>query len=479
MAGVKKNFIYLSAYKVLEMLLPMITSPLLSRRLGADALGVYTYTYSIASVFVMFAELGVYRYGMREIAKVRDDKQKLNQTYSDIYSTHLFCGGLVLIIYMLFVMTSVKSNQIIYIIQAGCLISNMLDNAFFYVGIEDVKTLSLRDALIKMCTFFLIIVVVKSPEDLMLYTVIMVVSSIVGKFIALIYARKYVRIVKPVMGACIKHLKPMSILMIPALAAVIYQSMDRIMIGRFYNSADVGYYDCASKALIPKNIITALGTVLCPGIAKAYAEGERKQVNETFANSMKVSLIMALAFMFGISAIAKEFAPFFWGEDFAVCSKFMIGLSISLPIWCVGEVIRNQYLLPCGKDNEYMLAFLIGVVVNAILNFILIPTSGATGAIIATICAELVMSMVQAYFIRKEISIKRILLPTIPYFVIGCFMLFVVRKVAEILFFKAIICIAVEVLTGAGLFIILSFIYEIKSGQRCFILLFDKMRKKE
>lgn len=475
MAGVKRNFIYLSLYKVLEMLLPMITSPLLSRKLGADALGIYTYTYSIASVFVMFAELGVYRYGMREIAKVRDDKSKLNQIYSDIYSTHLFCGGVVFVIYILFVITSVKNNVIIYIIQAGCLISNMLDNAFFYVGIEDVKTLSLRDALIKICTFILIIVVIKSPEDLVIYTIIMVISSIIGKFIALIYARKYVRMVKPNVSACVNHLKPMAVLMVPALAAVIYQSMDRIMIGRFYNNADVGYYDCASKALIPKNIITALGTVLCPGIAKAYAEGKRNQVNETFKNSMRVSVIMSLAFMFGISAIAKEFAPFFWGKDFSICSKYMIGLSISLPVWCVGEVVRNQYLLPCGKDNEYMFAFLIGVAVNAILNFILIPITGATGAIIATICAELVMSAVQAYFIRKEILIKKILVTTIPYFLIGCFMLFVVRNIAKILTFMPIICIVIEVIVGASLFTLLSFVYEIKSQHKCFILLFDKM----
>lgn len=479
MAGVKRNFIYLSAYKVLEMLLPMITSPLLSRRLGASALGIYTYTYSIVSVFVMFAELGVYRYGMREIAKVRDNKQQLNQVYSDIYSTHLFCGGIVFVIYMLFVTTMVKKNIIIYIIQAGCLISNMLDNAFLYVGIEDVKTLSLRDALIKMCTFFLIVMVIKSPNDLMLYTIIMVSSSVIGKFIALVYARKYVKLVKPIIATCIKHLKPMSILMIPALAAVIYQSMDRIMIGKFYNDSDVGYYDCASKALIPKNIITALGTVLCPGIAKAYAEGEREQVNTTFATSMKVSLIMSLAFMFGISAIAKEFAPFFWGEDFSVCSKFMIGLSISLPIWCIGEVIRNQYLLPCGKDNEYMFAFLVGVMANAILNFVLIPKSGATGAIIATIFAELVMSMVQAYFIRNDISIKKIILSTIPYFLIGVIMLLIVREIANVLTFKAIINILIEVLVGASVFAIFSIMYEIKSEHKCILLLFDKMIKKK
>ena len=61
--SVKLNFIYLSLYKMLELLLPLVTSPLLSRRLGAEALGIYSYTYSIVSLFVVIAELGFYRYG--------------------------------------------------------------------------------------------------------------------------------------------------------------------------------------------------------------------------------------------------------------------------------------------------------------------------------------------------------------------------------------------------------------------------------
>ena len=123
--------------------------------------------------------------------------------------------------------------------------------------------------------------------------------------------------------------------------------------------------NCASKALIPRNIITALGTVLCPSIANLYASNQKEIAKQKITYSFTVSMIMALSFMFGISAIAQDFAPWFWGKSFVTCSPMLIGLSISIPIWTIGEVIRNQFLLPTGRDKEYTWVFVAGVITNA------------------------------------------------------------------------------------------------------------------
>lgn len=467
MASIKKNFFYLSAYKMLEMLLPMVTSPLLSRRLGAEALGVHTYVNSVVSIFVTVAELGVYRYGMREIAKVRDNQGLLNQTYSDIYATHAFNGGCVAVIYYLYALFLVNPTYRVFaLIQGITILGNILDNAFFYVGIENVRAVSIRDAISKLAAFVLTLLFVKSPDDLIKYVILMVVTTLFGKLWGLVNAGKYVKFVKPDLLNCKMHYKPMAVLMIPAIAAIIYQSMDKIMIGTFYNEEDVGYYECASKALIPRNIISALGTVLCPRIANLYVEEKRKEAAGLFKNSMIVSLIASYAFMFGISAVSKEFAPWFWGEDFSVCTELLIGLSVSIPLWCVGEVIRNQFLLPTRRDNEYMLAFVVGVAVNAIANVLLIPGYGARGAIFATLLAELIMSLVQMWLVRKELPCMRMIGSTIPYFIIGMLMFTGVRGIAGIVQVSRTVLICIEVISGVILFAALSFLYEGITGKK-------------
>lgn len=459
--SVKLNFIYLSLYKMLELLLPLVTSPLLSRRLGAEALGIYSYTHSIVSLFVVIAELGFYRYGLREIAKVRDNQKQLNQTYSNIFFTHIINALVILSLFIFSVFCFYQTSDKKFLLIQGILIfNNLIDNSFLYIGLENIKPIAIRDGMTKLIAFALIILLIKSPDDLMVYITLMALSATISKLISLLYSRKFVTFIKPEIKVCMTIYRPMLLLMIPALASVIYQSMDKIMIGWYYNETHVGYYDCASKALIPRNIITALGTVLCPSIANLYASNQKEIAKQKITYSFTVSMIMALSFMFGISAIAQDFAPWFWGKSFATCSPMLIGLSISIPIWTIGEVIRNQFLLPTGRDKEYTWVFVAGVITNAIVNIILIPQYGAMGAIIATTVAEIEMSLIQLYLVRKDLPLVKQLLTLWPYLLAGMFMLLTVQLVHAMFINFYTVKILLEILSGFLSFVIFTLILE-------------------
>ena len=89
MTNIKKNFLYNIVYQILIMILPFITAPYLARVIGADGTGLYSYTYSIANYFVLFAMLGINNYGNRRIAQVRDEKEKLSKEFWTIYTMQL------------------------------------------------------------------------------------------------------------------------------------------------------------------------------------------------------------------------------------------------------------------------------------------------------------------------------------------------------------------------------------------------------
>lgn len=477
MNKIKSNFVYATAYKMLEIMLPIITSPLLSRKLGADSLGTYSYTYSIAALFVMFAEMGSYRYGMREIAKVQKNGVSRNRVYSDIYWTHLITALVTLIFYLIFVLIIGKNLRGIFLLQSLCIVSNMISNSFLFVGMEDMKVVTLRDGAVKIITFILIVLLIKSPSDLITYILIFNICDVFSKLITLVYAKKYVYLSRPNISNCVKHFKHMFVLMIPVLAAGIYQSMDKIMIGFLYEKSDIGYYECASKALIFQNIITTLGIVFCPHIVNLHSIGKKKEAEKVFKQSFNISIIISYAFMFGVSAIAREFAPLFWGKGFEASAPMMIGLSISLPLWTVGEVIRNQFLLPLGRDYEYMWAFIFGVAVNAFLNLFLIPLYGAMGAIGATIVAELAMSAIQSFFVRKEINIINNILQTIPYLLCSIFMYVVVREFATFWHGNSFVGLLLEIIIGIVAYLLLCFMYEVSTQNEFLLTILKGWRK--
>lgn len=471
---VKKNFIYLSLYKIFELSLPLVTSPLLARKLGAQSLGIYVYTYSIVSIYTVIAELGVYRYGMREIAKVRDNQKKLNQTYTDIFFTHAINATGVFFIYLLSIPIFNMDNKFIFFLQSGNIIAVLLDNAFFYVGIEDIRDLSIRDGAVKLVSFIGIFFLIHRPSDLALYTLLMVLSSLVSRIVALIYAKKYTHFTKPSWSKIKLYYPPMVLLMIPALSLVVYDSMDKIMIGRFYSKAEVAYYDAASRVLIVKNIISSLGTVMAPRLANLFAKRKNKEAMHEFEYSMEICLIMAYLFMSGFIVVANQFAPLFWGEQFSRCATLMSLLSICIPIWTVGEVIRNQYLLPIGKDKEYAASFIVGVSTNIVFNLFFIPSDGAIGSIYATLIAETAMSGVQLWFVRKELRFYKTFVYTMPYLLISLSMIIFVKSIVLHMYVDNMVKLILETLFGSVYLVVLIIVFELISGRK---LLINVMKK--
>lgn len=475
MTSVKRNFIYISSYKVLELILPLVTSPILSRRLGAEGLGVFSYSYAIVSVFVMVAELGLYRYGMREIARVCDNKAILNKTFSDIFTTHIVNGILILCIYIILLPFICGENFIIFFIQSIYILSNIIDNAFLYVGIGMMKPLTLRDTTVKLSTFILIIIAIKTPSDLIAYALIMSLSSIFARILSLIYGRKFVSFVKPSVKSCLLHYKNMFKLMIPLVSEGVYNNLGKLMVGAFFNARSVGYLDLSSKATIPKTIISSVGTVMCPNIAKLYAKGDKAKAILQFEKSFRVCMIIAYLASFGIASVASEFAPWFWGEEYIVCAPLIMGFAASIPFWAVGEAIRNQFLLPTRRDNQYLMAFLIGVFSLMLLCCCFVPKFGAMGAVISTIGAEAIMSFVQIILVKNDLSIFRPILCTIPYLITSLLMFLCVRIYSKICSADLSLKLFTEILVGILAYFFLTASYELLSKKYLLISMFYKL----
>ena len=125
------------------MILPLITAPYIARVLGAELIGVYSYTHSIAYYFVLFAQLGLSVYGNRTVAQVRDNQDKLNYTFSSLYKLQLLIAIISCVVYMTYVSGFAKPEYKVYfVLQFLYVISGVFDINWFYFGIEKFKLTS-------------------------------------------------------------------------------------------------------------------------------------------------------------------------------------------------------------------------------------------------------------------------------------------------------------------------------------------------
>ena len=98
--SVTKNYIYNLSYQILAIIVPLITTPYLSRVLGAENIGIYSYTLSITTYFILFGSLGVAMYGQREIAYLQDQtKHDRSKTFLEILFMRFITLGISLLIF--------------------------------------------------------------------------------------------------------------------------------------------------------------------------------------------------------------------------------------------------------------------------------------------------------------------------------------------------------------------------------------------
>ena len=456
-ASVKANLFYNVAYQILLMITPIITSPYTSRVLGTEGLGIYSYTYSMASCFAIVGMLGVANYGNRTIAAVQLDKGERSKVFWNIFFIQVIATIITLIAYVVYILNLCPIKyRVISFIQIITVLCSMCDINWYFFGVEKFKLTVVRNSIVKLLNVVLIFVLVKDKTDTAVYTFIIVGSLLLSNLLIWPFLKNEVFWVKPTFREMKKHFKPMLILFIPIIAITLYNRMDKVMIGIFSSMTQNGLYENAEKIInIPKSLIAALGTVMLPRMTFLFTNGDNKSANIYIEKSMELVCASSSALMFGVAAIAPEFAPWFFGKEFAETSVIIMVIAPTIFFVSWANVIRTQYLIPLQLDSIYIKSVWLGAIINLIINTLLIPVKGAMGAVIGTDMAEFTVMLYQTLKVRKKLPIKSYILMGIPYFVAGIIMFILVRIVANYIH-KDVAGVFIEMLVGVIVFLLVS-----------------------
>ena len=446
--SVKKNYLYNVTYQILLIILPLLTAPYISRVLGAESIGIYSYALSISAYFISFGSLGVDLYAQREIAYYQDDKKSYSKTFWEITILRLFTMAISIIIFY-FTFASNGDYQIFFKILLIELIGKCFDISWFFKGLEDFKKIVLRNLVIKILSIIAIFTFVKTPSNLNLYFWIYVLSVILGNLSLWLYLPKYVCKIKISALKIFRHLKPTISLFIPQIAIQVYTLLDKTMIGAIYeDKSEVGYYEQGQKIInMLLTVITSLGTVMLPRIANFFANNKKNAVKSYMEKSFNFVFLLAFPMIFGIIAVAKDFVPIFFGPGY---DKVIILMSIISPVLLfigMSNVIGTQYLLPTKRQKEYTISVVTGSIVNLCINASLIWKYGALGASIGTIIAEFTVTLVQIIFVKDEFDFKKIFKSAINY-IIASIIMFIICKLTSIIPVNDFVSLILQVASG-------------------------------
>lgn len=416
MNKVKKNYLYTAISQFVLLSFSFITLPYVSSRLGIENYGLYSYAYAILTYFLIFAKLGILNYGTRTIAENKT-KKGLKKTFFEIYIIQFLLTTIIIFIYCFYCILFCKSSILFSFLYLLFLIANYFDIAWFFQGIQDFKSVSIRNLLINLIVFPCVLLFIKNSSDVLIYVLICGIGQIIGNLFLFLKSKYY--LVKKKIYVSLDnfkvHFKGMLLLFIPILTTNIYNLMDEVMLGNLSVYGQVGIYSCAKKIMyIPLAFITPLAMTMLPYIS---SKKKGKITNDERENSLVFTIWLGLAAMFGLILISSDIINVFFSEEYFGAILLIKIMSIYTLFFVISTLLRDVYFLPEHNDKFFIVTVLIGIPINLILNFLLIPRFDAIGACLSTCVTEGLVLLIRFFYIRSFLDIKKI-------FKISCYFFF-------------------------------------------------------
>lgn len=443
------NYLLNLVYQVLAICLPIITTPYISRVLGVENIGVYSYTTSIVTYFSLAAVLGSSTFGQREISYNRDNMYKRSVVFWEIVFLRIATTALCLVMYLFFLFTFGGNLKEIYLVQSIVILSVIFDIGWFFSGIENFKILVLRNTLIKLLGIVFIFLAVKDENDLILYITGILGINFLGFLSLWTTLKKYICKVPLKEIHPFKNFRAVFNLFIPTIAIQVYTLLDKTMIGVItQESAQNGYYEQAEKIVkLLLTIITSMGTVMAPKISYLYSNKFNKEINTYLLKSFNFVFFLSVPMCFGLIITAEQFVPWFFGSGYDGIIPLMKIFSVLLIAIGMSNVSGTQYLISVGREKDYTKSVVAGASVNLVLNSALIYKFGAIGAAIASVISEICVSSTQLWLIRKDISVIG-LLTNIKNYIIAGFAMFIACYGLKLLTENTALGFALTILVG-------------------------------
>ena len=409
--SIKNNFLLNLSTTIPGLLFPLITFPYASRILMADGIGQVQFFQSIIDYVSLCTALGIPLYAVREIARIRDNKELRSRTTIEILLLHaiLTLVGYIVVFILAKTVAKIEIDASLFFLLSTTLFFNTIGVAWFYQAIEDFKYITLRSLFVRILSLVALFIFVKTKQDLFYYAGILVIGTVGNNIFNFFRLRKYIKLSKGEFKRLnlLRHLIPALKIFILNLVISIYVNLDSVMLGFLKNEESVGYYAAATrltKAIL--GIVSSLGAVLLPRFSNMITNGQKEEFQLLANKAASFTIALSLPMSVGLIFMAAPIIHIFCGNGF---EPSILTLKLVAPIVLfigLSGIIGMQILYPQGREKYVIISTMVGACINLLINYLLIPQYGQYGAALGTVIAEFMVTVIMILLGRKYLPIN-------------------------------------------------------------------------
>jgi O-antigen/teichoic acid export membrane protein len=187
---------------------------------------------------------------------------------------------------------------------------------------------------------------------------------------------------------------------------LIFTYADTILIGLFMTEADVGIYRVAFQLTsVASFLVTAFHTVLFPRISRWHAEKQFTLIEYSLTRAFTYSLFLAIPVTVGGIILSEKLLFFLYGAAFESGAPILIIL-LFVQIANIFMYLQTMCLNAMDMPRRSFYITAVSAILNIILNVLLIPLFGISGAAVASLVTMSINAVLAYGMLKSSLHIR-------------------------------------------------------------------------
>lgn len=403
-----KNTIYKSMLSMVNIVVPLVIGPYIMRLLDVDLYGLYNRVFADFQMFLAFASFGVYTLGVREISKIRNDKEKVSKLFTNLFVISFLSNILVLLIYLVFsISTSSGLARTLYLVMTIQIFANVFYVEFVNEALENYKFITIKSIIVKIIYFLAILLAVRNPDDIVIYAIVVSLTNFLNNIISFIYAKRRIKFNFSEIEIK-KYIKPLVAVLIITNVDLLYGQLDRVMLGKYVSDVSVtiyytAYYLVSTLSSIPYAIIN----VSIPRLSYLLKNEGKKIYEEKLNNSISSLLFIIIPMCLGVFVLSREVIILYAGKKYIAAIVPLMIACITRIFISLESVMNNLVMYPNNREDRILKVSLACGISNLIINYLLVlfKIFSPLTALTTTGLVELTIFITHYIYARKKMNI--------------------------------------------------------------------------
>lgn len=322
--------------------------PYLIRTLGSEAYGLYVFLFAIVAYFIDLTGFGFNLTGMKLITDHLNDTKQKSTIISGIFSAKIYLAILSVFILLptVLLLPKLQEHRILLAVIFMQIIAEITFPQWYFRAIQQMKIVTWYQLFFRIASVPFIFILIKTPDDLMIYAVITTLTVIAPAVLLLGYLTKkeHLRLRLVSLQKTVVFIRGAFPVFLSSFIDTVKQETTTLIIGLMFGMRDVAIFDLAKKIImVPRMLLANINVAIFPKLRKNPSVNNIRRI-------IRYEWLTGLAAVVCVLALGYPAVYILGGQNMLDAYPVSVLMSITLFGWLIVGAYIYHIFIPNNKN---------------------------------------------------------------------------------------------------------------------------------